>query len=234
MTDARPPGADEATFIAGRPADARPPTGCGWPSCTCAPGSAAATRCWRVGRPDAAVTDLQHLVAEHPLRERLWARLVTALYAADRQAEALEACRRCAELLRDELGIDPGPELRDLEQAVLRQDPTLLDRIPRPRAAGDARARGAAAARPGAERWWAAAPSSPPAGGRRAGDAPAGPPSSSSRARPASARPGWPRPRPRPAGRPAGGRPGAAAPTTPAPRRCGRGRRPSSSSARRS
>ena len=44
-----------------------------------------------VGRPEAAVTDLQHLVAEHPLRERLWARLVTALYAADRQAEALDA-----------------------------------------------------------------------------------------------------------------------------------------------
>ena len=86
-----------------------------------------------VGRPDAAVTDLQRLVAEHPLRERLWARLVTALYAADRQAEALDALRSCAELLRDELGIDPGPELRDLERAVLQQDPKLLDRIPRPR-----------------------------------------------------------------------------------------------------
>ena len=87
-----------------------------------------------VGRPDAAVTDLQHLVAEHPLRERLWARLVTALYAADRQAEALDALRRCAELLREELGIDPGPELRDLEQAVLRQDPKLLEPHPAPRA----------------------------------------------------------------------------------------------------
>ncbi|PZU42228.1 MAG: hypothetical protein DI571_11715, partial [Arsenicicoccus sp.] len=85
-----------------------------------------------VGRPEAAVPDLQRLVAEHPLRERLWARLVTALYAADRQAEALDACRRCAGLLRDELGIDPGPELRDLEQAVLRQDPRLLERLPRP------------------------------------------------------------------------------------------------------
>jgi DNA-binding SARP family transcriptional activator len=85
-----------------------------------------------VGRADAAVADLQRLVGEHPLRERLWARLVTALYAADRQADALEACRRCAELLREELGIDPGPELRDLEQAVLRQDPALLQRLPRP------------------------------------------------------------------------------------------------------
>ena len=86
-----------------------------------------------VGRAEAAVTDLQRLVAEHPLRERLWARLITALYVADRQAEALDACRRCAELLREELGIDPGPELRDLEQAVLRQDQKLLERIPRPR-----------------------------------------------------------------------------------------------------
>ena len=85
-----------------------------------------------VGRPEAAVPDLQHLVAAHPLRERLWARLVTALYAADRQADALDACRRSADLLRDELGIDPGPELRDLEQAVLRQDPRLLERLPRP------------------------------------------------------------------------------------------------------
>ncbi|MGY1741226.1 MULTISPECIES: BTAD domain-containing putative transcriptional regulator [unclassified Blastococcus] len=87
------------------------------------------------GRPEAAVPDLQRLVAEHPLRERLWARLVTALYAADRQADALDALRRCAELLRDELGIDPGPELRDLEQAVLRQDPRLTERVPRPRPA---------------------------------------------------------------------------------------------------
>ncbi|NEM05781.1 BTAD domain-containing putative transcriptional regulator [Geodermatophilus normandii] len=85
-----------------------------------------------VGRADAAVTDLQRLVAEHPLRERLWARLVTALYAADRQADALDALRRCTELLREELGIDPGPELRDLEQAVLRQDPRLTSRVPRP------------------------------------------------------------------------------------------------------
>ncbi|HEX2074932.1 MAG TPA: BTAD domain-containing putative transcriptional regulator [Geodermatophilus sp.] len=85
-----------------------------------------------VGRADAAVSDLQHLVTEHPLRERLWARLITALYAADRQADALDAFRRCADLLRDELGIDPGPELRDLEQAVLRQDPRLTERLPRP------------------------------------------------------------------------------------------------------
>ncbi|MGY1704100.1 BTAD domain-containing putative transcriptional regulator [Geodermatophilus sp. SYSU D00697] len=85
-----------------------------------------------MGRADSAVPDLEDLVAGHPLRERLWARLVTALYAADRQADALDALRRCTELLRGELGIDPGPELRDLERAVLRQDPRLTDRVPRP------------------------------------------------------------------------------------------------------
>ncbi|MGY1702099.1 BTAD domain-containing putative transcriptional regulator [Geodermatophilus sp. SYSU D00766] len=84
------------------------------------------------GRADAAVSDLQRLVAEHPLRERLWARLVTALYSADRQADALDALRRCTELLREELGIDPGPELRELERRVLRQDPALARRPPRP------------------------------------------------------------------------------------------------------
>ncbi|MGY1672918.1 BTAD domain-containing putative transcriptional regulator [Geodermatophilus sp. SYSU D00710] len=84
------------------------------------------------GRADAAVTDLQRLVEEHPLRERLWARLVTALYSADRQADALDALRRCTELLREELGIDPGPELRELERRVLRQDPALARRAPRP------------------------------------------------------------------------------------------------------
>ena len=104
------------------------------------------------GRAAAAVGDLQHLVAEHPLRERLWARLVTALYAADRQADALDALRRCAELLRDELGIDPGPELRDLEQAVLRQDPRLLERLPRPVLPASKPPSPAPAFAPGAER----------------------------------------------------------------------------------
>ena len=84
-----------------------------------------ATARLRAGRPDAAVADLERLVAEQPLRERVWARLVEALYASGRQADALAACRTCARTLRDELGIDPGPELRELEAAVLRQDPSL-------------------------------------------------------------------------------------------------------------
>jgi DNA-binding SARP family transcriptional activator len=87
-----------------------------------------------VGRPDEAVAELERLLADHPLRERLWLRLVESLYASGRQAEALEACRTCAHKLRDELGIDPSPALRELQQAVLRQDLALpRQRIPRPR-----------------------------------------------------------------------------------------------------
>jgi DNA-binding SARP family transcriptional activator len=87
------------------------------------------------GRPDEAVAELERLLADHPLREPLWLRLVEALYASGRQAEALEACRTCARTLRDELGIDPSPELRELQQAVLRQDlAPPRQRAPRPRA----------------------------------------------------------------------------------------------------
>jgi hypothetical protein len=93
------------------------------------------------GTPTAAVSALEALVAEHPLRERLWARLVEALWAAGRQADALEACRTCARMLADELGIDPGPELRALEQAVLRQELPAAVRpavpgVPAPRTGG--------------------------------------------------------------------------------------------------
>ncbi|HXH78873.1 MAG TPA: AfsR/SARP family transcriptional regulator [Nocardioides sp.] len=76
-----------------------------------------------------------HLGAREPLRERVWARLVEALYAGGRQAEALAAYRTCAKVLRDELGIDPGPELRELEASVLRQDSSLARLVPRQRTA---------------------------------------------------------------------------------------------------
>jgi predicted ATPase len=65
--------------------------------------------------------ELEALVAEYPVRERLWRLLVLALYRAGRQADALAAYRRAREMLADELGIEPGEELRQLEQAVLRQ-----------------------------------------------------------------------------------------------------------------
>jgi predicted ATPase/DNA-binding SARP family transcriptional activator len=74
-----------------------------------------------VGRPGEVIGELESLVAELPLRERLWRLLVLALYRCGRQADALAAYRRAREMLADELGLEPGEELRALEQAVLRQ-----------------------------------------------------------------------------------------------------------------
>src|SRR5262249_30471378 len=77
------------------------------------------------GRPAARAEgagEREILVAEHPVRERLWCLLVLALYRSGRQADALAAYRRARTMLADELGIEPGEELRRLEQAVLRQE----------------------------------------------------------------------------------------------------------------
>jgi DNA-binding SARP family transcriptional activator len=65
--------------------------------------------------------ELEGLVAGYPLRERLWRLLVLALYRGGRQADALAAYRRARTVLAEELGIEPGEELRQLERAVLRQ-----------------------------------------------------------------------------------------------------------------
>ena len=70
------------------------------------------------------VGEVQVLVREHPLRERLRAVLMQALYGSGRQAEALEIYRESRQLFVGELGIEPSPVLRELEQAILRQDPT--------------------------------------------------------------------------------------------------------------
>ena len=67
------------------------------------------------------VGELEAMVEQHPLRERLWSSLITALYRAGRQAEALAAYARVRRLLVDELGIEPGKALRELERQVLRQ-----------------------------------------------------------------------------------------------------------------
>ena len=78
-----------------------------------------------LGRYAELVGELQVLVREHPLRERLRAVLMQALYGSGRQAEALEVYRETRQLLVDELGIEPSPALHELEQAILRQDPAL-------------------------------------------------------------------------------------------------------------
>ncbi|MDQ3897895.1 MAG: AAA family ATPase, partial [Actinomycetota bacterium] len=68
---------------------------------------------------------LQTVVAEHPLREQLWAQLMVALYRCGRQAEALRAYQTVRRLLGEELGIEPGPGLRQLEADILAQSPAL-------------------------------------------------------------------------------------------------------------
>ncbi|GAA1928977.1 BTAD domain-containing putative transcriptional regulator [Nocardioides marmoribigeumensis] len=89
----------------------------------------AVERLWRLrldrGEHTEAVAELEQLVREHPLREQLWGLLALALYRSARQGDALAALRRARDHLADELGVDPGPDLRALETAVLRQDPSL-------------------------------------------------------------------------------------------------------------
>lgn len=83
-----------------------------------------------LGEHVSAIPRLEQLVAEHPLRERLWGMLMLALYRSGRQADALRTYQRCRAYLAAEVGIDPGPELRRLEANVLAQDPSLEWRPP--------------------------------------------------------------------------------------------------------
>ena len=78
-----------------------------------------------LGRHAELVAELEGLVARHPLRERLRAHLMLALYRAGRQAEALDVYQDARRALVDGLGIDPSPALQELERAILRQDPSL-------------------------------------------------------------------------------------------------------------
>lgn len=78
-----------------------------------------------VGDHARVATELQALVDAHPHRERLWALLLTALYRSGRQADALRCYQEARRGLVETAGLEPGPELRDLEQAILRQDPAL-------------------------------------------------------------------------------------------------------------
>jgi DNA-binding SARP family transcriptional activator/tetratricopeptide (TPR) repeat protein len=93
-----------------------------------------------LGRVGAVTAELEALIAREPLRERLWELLILALYRSGRTADALDRYQRVRQLLDIELGLDPGPALRELEQAVLDQDPALLPsplRRPRTDAAAD-------------------------------------------------------------------------------------------------
>ncbi|WP_254848318.1 BTAD domain-containing putative transcriptional regulator, partial [Mycobacterium sp. SP-6446] len=77
------------------------------------------------GRAAEIVGELEAAVADAPLRERRWGQLMLALYRAGRQGEALGAYQRARALLADELGVDPGPDLRRLEAAIVAQDTSL-------------------------------------------------------------------------------------------------------------
>ncbi len=79
--------------------------------------------------PGSVVADLESLVVAHPRREGLWARLMTALYQVDRQADALRTYQRAADRLA-ESGLSPSPALRELEQRILGQDETLRPTTP--------------------------------------------------------------------------------------------------------
>jgi WD40 repeat protein/DNA-binding SARP family transcriptional activator len=78
-----------------------------------------------LGRHGNVVVELETVCAEHPYRERFRAQLMLALYRCGRQAEGLEVYRRTRTLLNDELGLEPGVELQELERAILVQDPEL-------------------------------------------------------------------------------------------------------------
>ncbi|MBA3327191.1 MAG: AfsR/SARP family transcriptional regulator [Solirubrobacterales bacterium] len=95
-----------------------------------------------LGRHAEVIPEAEALIREHPLRERLRGQLMLALYRDGRQADALDAYRSARRALMDELGIEPGTQLRDLHHAILNQEPSLIpppqpvarnvDRLPAP------------------------------------------------------------------------------------------------------
>jgi DNA-binding SARP family transcriptional activator len=87
-----------------------------------------------LGRHSELVGELEALVAEHPLHERLRRQLMLALYRSGRQSEALDTYRQARRALVEELGIEPSPALQELERAILRQDPALEPAVEEPKA----------------------------------------------------------------------------------------------------
>ena len=90
-----------------------------------------------LGRHAAVIAELESLVAEHPYRERPRAQLMLALYRSGRQADALDTYQAGRRVLQDDLGLEPGTELRNLEAAILRQDEALSPAPPVPAAEPD-------------------------------------------------------------------------------------------------
>lgn len=84
------------------------------------------------GEAETLIVDLEAAVDAEPLHEPIWARYLLALYRAGRQADALRAFGRLRDLLGEELGITPSPELVELEDRILRQDPSLLPQVRTP------------------------------------------------------------------------------------------------------
>lgn len=84
----------------------------------------------RLGRHRELVADLRRLTAEHPLREHIRAQLMWACYHCGLQAEALRVYRDAREILVGELGVEPGPELREMHRRILAADPDLTVMAP--------------------------------------------------------------------------------------------------------
>jgi DNA-binding SARP family transcriptional activator len=82
-----------------------------------------------LGRHEALLPELKLMVSQFPLRERLHAHLMVALYRTGQQAEALGAYRDLRQLLIDELGVEPSKPLRELQGQILREDPLLLETV---------------------------------------------------------------------------------------------------------
>jgi DNA-binding SARP family transcriptional activator/sugar lactone lactonase YvrE len=93
----------------------------------------------QAGHNTGLVPELERLINQHPLRERLHGQLMLALYRSGRQADALEAYQHARRILETQLGLQPGPHLQQLQQQILNHDPTLTTPTRKPHHAGKRR-----------------------------------------------------------------------------------------------